>query len=377
MRIVPIGKRSIYQVKAVISILLILVTTPPHSLAQQRDPVKATNPVFILSGRISLDSLTRYVQLHSVFRFSFNSRKIQGDRQIYFAKGRYPLPRLLQRIRQSTGLYYNLHKEHVILQDYPPRGWTDAPSVPGGPRSGGGKRVEQPETITKKAPSVVAKTVRIQSVLQPIPQRRPIFARPLFVRPPAARPAPQPPSRRIPDWHLQAGLFAAETLYGNLRVEAGLSFLHVLVSHGTDGTRHLWQIGLGSVIRKKENTAWQLFATWSPLHAQFPPDTVAAFGKAYSGKGWWVNAGLHYSGKISGHWIFKTGATLNLLKTAYYVDGQLSNAINVFPMTQDPDKRYVLLKSPYYMVNTFNRNNPTNYKGWIGLTAGIYYNFHF
>jgi len=165
-------------------------------------------------------------------------------------------------------------------------------------------------------------------------------------------------------------------LYGNVRVEAGLSQLHLLVSLGKDNTRYVWQFGLGSIVHKGKSKQWQVFATWSPLQTRFPSDTLAiGNGKTYTAKGFWVSTGLHYCGRISSHWAFRIGISANLLKTAYYLDGQLTSEVNTSPWVKDPDKTYSLLKPPYYMINTFKKDKPTNYKGWVGMSAGIYYNF--
>jgi hypothetical protein len=173
-------------------------------------------------------------------------------------------------------------------------------------------------------------------------------------------------------WHLQAGFFTSETLYGNLRVEAGVTPIHLIVSYGTDLSRHAWQFGLGSVISKNENRQWQIFATYSRLRASYYTDTFG-ISKMYVVKGSWYVAGGNYCTRLSDHWLLKAGASVNLLKTSYWLDGQLSNAVNLLPSAGNPDSRYRLLHPPYYLINTFDRNNPVNYKIWIGLSVGIYY----
>lgn len=396
------GRLSIYQVKGVSRglVFLSLLLASMGGLAQKKYPVAAANPVFVLSGPVSLDSLSRYVHQHSIFRFSFNSRKIRGERRIFFPRGKYTLSRLLQRVRQTTGLYYRRYKEHVIFQDNRPPGWVSAgegkvqgvgqgskegvkgkggggqedKKIGNGPTQDGGgsgkdgvegKMGEDGKTGNGKVQvgkmgNEKASDERGEKKVQD-EGRGDKMARDGKIKNSKGR------------WHLQTGLFASETLYGNLRVEAGLKPIHLIFSYGTDFTIHAWQVGLGSVIHKSESSQWQLFALYSRLKVTYPTDTFSMIGKIYQVKGDWYMAGVNFCMRMSGHWLLKAGASLNLLKTSYWLDGQLSNAVNIAPSNENPDTRYRLLRPPYYLINTFDKNNPVNYKAWIGLSLGIYY----
>lgn len=76
---------------------------------------------FHLDGKISLDSLTRYVHRLSGMRFSFNSSKVKGSKEIPFPKGDYSFTQLLEQIRKTTSLYYSFYQGYVIFQDNPPK----------------------------------------------------------------------------------------------------------------------------------------------------------------------------------------------------------------------------------------------------------------
>lgn len=76
---------------------------------------------FHLDGRLTLDSLTRYVHRLSGMRFSFNSSKVKGSKEIHFPKGDYSFTQLLEQIRKTTSLYYSFYQGYVIFQDNPPR----------------------------------------------------------------------------------------------------------------------------------------------------------------------------------------------------------------------------------------------------------------
>ena len=76
---------------------------------------------FPLNGRITLDSLIRYVHRLSGMRFSFNSTKVKGSTEINFQKKDYSFPELLERIKKTTSIYYTFYNGYVIFQDNPPR----------------------------------------------------------------------------------------------------------------------------------------------------------------------------------------------------------------------------------------------------------------
>jgi hypothetical protein len=75
------------------------------------------NTVFNLSGKISLDSLTRYVHATSGLRLAFNSSQVIGNRQIDFPKRKYSLEELLQHLRKSTNLQVRQYHGYIVLSD--------------------------------------------------------------------------------------------------------------------------------------------------------------------------------------------------------------------------------------------------------------------
>ena len=74
-----------------------------------------------LEGKISLDSLTQFIHKSSGIRFSFNSVKVKGSKEISFPKANYTLLEILQRIKKTTSLYYSFHSGYVVFQDNPPK----------------------------------------------------------------------------------------------------------------------------------------------------------------------------------------------------------------------------------------------------------------
>ena len=84
---------------------------------------------FFLEGKISLDSLTKLIHHNSGLRFSFNSAKVKGSKEIFFLKGKYPLSAILQQIRKTTSLYYSFYNGYVVFQDNPPKQKKKNPST--------------------------------------------------------------------------------------------------------------------------------------------------------------------------------------------------------------------------------------------------------
>ena len=85
--------------------------------SQNKTSIQKT--IFSLEGKISLDSLTKYVHNRSGIRFSFNSVKVKSSTEIGFPRGQYSFQALLNQVRKTTSLYYTLYKGYVIFEDKP------------------------------------------------------------------------------------------------------------------------------------------------------------------------------------------------------------------------------------------------------------------
>ena len=92
-----------------------------HSCIAQAPQNKTSiqKTIFSLEGKISLDSLTKYVHNRSGIRFSFNSAKVKSSTEIGFPSGQYSFQALLDQVRKTTSLYYTLYKGYVIFEDKP------------------------------------------------------------------------------------------------------------------------------------------------------------------------------------------------------------------------------------------------------------------
>ncbi|MBS1599918.1 MAG: hypothetical protein JST75_16955 [Bacteroidetes bacterium] len=77
--------------------------------------------LFFLEGKISLDSLTKYIHNRSGIRISFNSVKVKGSKELEFPKADYSLSKILDRIKKTTSLSYTFYNGYIIFTDKPVR----------------------------------------------------------------------------------------------------------------------------------------------------------------------------------------------------------------------------------------------------------------
>ncbi len=100
--------------------LFLVFSTGKCTIAQEQLKQQKNNEGrFLLSGKISLDSLTKYIHKKSGIRFSFNSVKVKGSREISFPKAWYSIEEIFQQIKKTTSLYYSFYYGYVIFQDNP------------------------------------------------------------------------------------------------------------------------------------------------------------------------------------------------------------------------------------------------------------------
>jgi hypothetical protein len=204
---------------------------------------------------------------------------------------------------------------------------------------------------------------------------RPAILRPHRVPPPPPVPATSA-DRLRGRWHLQTGIHGSNVLYFDATLEAGLHPIHLIAGWAGDGYVNGLKLGLGSVILDREKTQLQLTATVTFLKKNYPFDsTVVGFqypvrGQLYRLDAWWCR-------KLGNRWLLKMAPGFDVMRTAYIVDGRPSAAINRFDFFENPDTKYYLIKAPLRVFDTFDRDKPTNLKGWISLSLGLYYRLPF
>jgi hypothetical protein len=163
----------------------------------------------------------------------------------------------------------------------------------------------------------------------------------------------------------------------NPAIEAGIRPIHLLLSWGSNFHVNGWRIGLGSIIANKPDQQWQVMATFCPLRTTYNIDSGSTV-LHFIVKGQLYNAGGNWCKRIDNtHWLFKIGAGLNLLHTTYYKDGVATSPAHYFTSTENPDTKLYLVRPPWMISNTYNKNATDNNKIWIGLSVGFYYDLKF
>lgn len=358
-----------------------------------------------LNGTISLDSLTRYVHKHTGIRFSFNSGKVKGNKEIFFPKGQYNFQQLLELIKKTTSLYYAFFNGYIIFQDNPPKEQLVFPSPnknskpPALPKKAINKKnststkgavvpnVPIPDSAgNKKEP---LKTVLDTAITVPYAaaaiiidsSKTSVTATPdsSTTKPSIAAPI-QPKSKSIaipsdPDentteskWYSQIGFYATESLYSNIAFAIGSKPIHLLLSAGTNYTVTHVGIGVGSIIKDNEQSQWALNAGIGFMQRKIGLDTssVTLKGQLYT-----VN--VSWNMKLNEKWIIKLSPSFNLLKTAYYRNGQPVIPAKFPSSVSNAEYDKGLLKPPFLLKNGFDPLQSSDTKTWVGLSLGIYY----
>lgn len=346
-----------------------LIYFPCRTVAQVR-PAAAPSHSWsgYLSGKLTLDSLTHYLNLHSSLRITYDSRKIQGNRPIYFPAQSYTITTLLGRIRREGRLTYSFLGDHVILSNahvQRPRAATAH------------DRVSYPNL--RLSPVALARIIGKDSLPQKI-QAPPARAQPLLAVAATATTERQnekslsPPKTHPIFEHLQVGFSGNEVLYGNVIGEAGWRFLHLLAGAGAGPRGLTWSTGLGSMIAGNDDQQLQVRLLYSPMRST-ASITDTAQHNTYTVKGKLFRLEALWCKQLGPHWAFKIGPTLSLLKTSYYLHGTLTAPGSFQPITDNRDKLLFLLKPPFLLYNSYSNTSPQNYKLWPGLSLTFCYSF--
>lgn len=193
---------------------------------------------------------------------------------------------------------------------------------------------------------------------------------------------------------LAGGVSADEIYYFNPSVRAGFSFLYGTLSYNLGGSPH-WRYGLGTSARISEK--WNLhlaFNTGKKIPGAFnlttvdtiPPDPPDSFGTptivtknhAIAVQSRLSRFSLLLEYQLTPDLGLSAGATLNYLTTEYSSNGE-PVTFNSFQnsTTTDPDKDFRIIKPPFLLGNSFDANNSSNTKIWIGFQLSLFYRIPF
>ena len=336
----------------------------------------------VLTGAITLDSLTHYMNIYTDIRLTFNSGKINGSRAVLFPGKTYDVNSLLIYIQEHTGLTWSLYGKHVIFRDDPrkkaPVSVVRKKPVPK-PALRPKRAMETPKVVRQSRAGMHVELVRVDTI------KRNIVTIDTRVKKKNLSLVQDSSSKEnttlgkgpsLSNWVLHAGVFANEVFYTNVGIEAGIKPISLLFSVGSNFHVTTWHIGLLSGALKIGKLPVHLTAGYSPLSAKANGIDSGLQSKVnITVKGQLYDLGLATYHRHGKHWLFKISLDTRLLKTTYYRDGSPIMPGRYFLQGQDPDKTLYLVRPPLKYSNTFDRSSSTNVKIWPGITIGFYYNF--
>ena len=372
------------------------------------------NAALPIEGKISLDSLIRYVHLHTGMRFSFNSGKIKSSKIISFPKGKYSFNQLLAHIQKTTSLYYSIFKGYVILQDNPPiktKGSSTKKNVISKKKllaSTAYHKIPTKKRKTSFASIIIVHTavtkdeidskqlnsrmLRFQtnSIVQNtlidaiVDNKKSIDTTsvnkisasklpPKIVKSDSIKKisSVRADHSKSLSWHSQVGLFVSEIMYTNVSCEIGIKPAHFILSIGTNYQTFGWRIGVGSIFKSTDRSQWQISASICFLKRDFPSgDTIF---KKLTTKGKLYNGAIQWCKNINPKWQIKIAPSFNILQTEYYYKNTLTPVARLPQSVNDFEQRVYLVRPPVLLKNSFDLNKSSNTKSWIGLSVGIYY----
>ena len=352
-----------------------LFFSPCKTVAQAASASPSGPWTVFLSGNISLDSITHYLNLHSRYRISFDSRDVQSNKPIYFQPRAYPIEAILRRIQSAEHLKFYFYGDHIIFRHPPPKPPGKMPAsgiaAPRQPLDAVGSRhTARAATPVHLSPITLARIVA-DSQTPPMIEARPLRS----TRSRSNVIAATATHHQAFDPHWQLGCSANEVLYGNLMAEGGFRFLHLVFAGSLSPHEVTWGAGLGSVIAGNEDQQLQVRLLYSPLHFTYNNQIDTLHKIDITAKGQLYRLELLWCKQLAGHWSLKVGPAFSLLKTSYYSQGVQTAPENSFPANENADRLLYLLKPPFLIHNTFSNTTARNNKLWPGLSLSIDYTF--
>ncbi|KAA6440362.1 hypothetical protein FEM33_07085 [Dyadobacter flavalbus] len=397
-------------------LLIIIITVLNHQGYSQRKTNRNLSLRLQLKGKISLDSLTRYVHLHTRIRFSYNSEKVSNNLIITLPRKQYSLAELLKHITKTTSLTYHILHEYVIFQSKPDLknhlisgiNHTDKKSEKNSNQKLTGKFQQYNHVKGRKLKSLKFAQVnpntdeKLVNVRQHKETDFDIWTSRIYEMKRIAKYSEKPVKginytlrgsqsigklnstiqmtdkfskpASVFKWHINAGMYASELSYANIAYEVGFKPIHLFSSVGTNFKIANWRIGLGAVLKDKVKSQYQISATVGFLRQK------ESFGSGQSKENTLVN-GILYTGamswnkKLTSKCILKIGPTFNILKTRYFINDKPALVRN-FPFgTKWYESELSLIDPPFLLQNTYSIDKSSCVKKWIGLSMGFYYCF--
>jgi len=398
-----------------ISLIIFLMAVDIKGSAQTA--VNLHKTILVQANAIQLDSLLNLIKKQAGVKFSINTRKFPAGKYIRIKAHKQTIGGLLQEIKASTGVYYAILGDHVILLDNPPPAKRVTSNVVNTTHTVQAPQLPAARSATRKQPVRPNKNAEVKqvpvAVNQPAPNKK-IPAANNATRLPItvvdsgsnknlgsdtvkttaaillgndslkakARVAKQPAvvnnqrTSSLTKEHsfagnllIKGGLGADDVFYFNPTIQAGTKYVFALASWSSNFKLSGFRYGLGGAVQLNDQWNLQLQLTTGNLTSAF--DTA-------SGK-WEFKTQLHRAGIIAevqfGNRIsVQFGPVFNLMKLTFYRAG--TKTAPGLPDDQ-MDKKFNLIKPIYTLSDNFSMNRAQSTKMWIGFQLGLFVDLNF
>jgi hypothetical protein len=404
--------------KTAIKISLIICLTVMVMKSSAQRAVNLQKTILVPANAIQLDSLLHLINKQAGVKFSINTRKFPAGKYIRVKAHRQTIAGLLKEINQSTGVYYAVLGDHIILLDNPPaktkaiapvntshtaqasrlpvkssasqkrtvspdkntrvkhRPVTNTPPVSGA-QNNTAPLLAEPTKLTadpglqKSSDSDTLKTIALPAKkdsfrMQPPARKRSVAAN----NQSTARPATQTEKRTlINELLVKGGLSADDVFYCSPTIQAGVKYVYGIAAWSSNFNISGFRYGLGGVVPLSDQWKLHVQVTTGNLLSSF--DTTS--------QRWEFKTTLHRAGCIAEADLaprlsIQFGPVFNLMKLVFYRGG-----VKTAPgLTQDHiDKKFDLIKPVYTLSDNSSINRVQSTKTWIGFQVGIYYDLNF
>ena len=387
--------------KSALHISLIICLTALMLKSNGQSTINLQRTIVIPANAIQLDSLIHLINKQAGVKFSINARKFPAARSIRIKNHKPTIAGILSEINKSTGVYYAVFENHIILLDNPPPAKrkttnttpTKKNTVKHTPPAA--RRQPQPN---KKTPS--SKHTTVPASTQPItasdsgshksPVGDTLQVTPAIpVKPDTLKTQPSARKQRgitniqsapssstqtekkafAGNLLIKGGLSADDIFYCNPTIQVGIKYVYGIASWSTNFKLSGFRYGLGGAVPLSDEWKLHLQVTTGNLSSTF--DTT--------GQRWEFKTQLHRAGciaevKLSPRLSVQFGPVFNLMKLTFYRGGK-KEAPGL--SSTHIDNKFNLLQPVYTITDNFSGNKAQSTKSWIGFQAGIFFDLNF
>ena len=375
-----------------LSAFLLLTITKSNA---QRESINLQKTVVIATGPHQLDSLLHLINKQTGAKFSLNTKKFPASKKIYITNNKQSINSLLSAIKRSTGIYYAVLGDHIILLDNPPAENLSKPAVVKT------KPVHESHRQTIKKPAndqnrpdaviITPRNTPIQihntfdsTIVVPIvvPHGDSLISHFTNVKRLSAHADKSSSTgnsvkeKRSSEINLfvKGGLATDDVFYCSPTIQLGLPYFYGIASWNTNFNISELRYGIGFSIPVKEQ--WKLHLQASTGKLSSSPSSFSLFDS--TSRRWKAKSALHMvallaEANISNRFTIQFGPTVNIMRIDFYKDGKKTSP----GITGDSAiKRFKLLRPVYTISNNYSASSSQATKIWIGLQVAIFYNLN-